>query len=87
MNQFHGEHQHLDYGCLTGVFRGAGPVHVMVINPGGTSATSSVDIFTYLVLPSVASLSPAGGSPSGGTQVDITGTGFTASSSTVAFAR
>ena len=63
---------------------GAGPVHVIVLNPGGTSATTSADIFTYLVLPSVTSVSPAAGPPSGGTQVDITGTGFTASS-TVAF--
>ena len=47
--------------------------------PGGTSATSPADQFTYTAAaaPAVTSLSPTSGSTAGGTLVTITGTGFT----------
>lgn len=53
---------------------GTGTVDVTVTGPGGTSATSPADQFTYApALPAVASLSPARGPVSGGTVVTITG--------------
>ena len=69
----------------------AGIVDVTVVTPGGTSATSSADKFFYSLIqvvgtpptvtvigavPRVSSISPAFGSPDGGTSVTITGTGF-----------
>jgi hypothetical protein len=57
---------------------GNGTVNVTVTTSGGTSATSAADQFTYE--PSVTGLSPASGSPSGGTVVTITGVGFTGAS-------
>jgi hypothetical protein len=43
----------------------------------GTSATSSVDKFTYVAAPSVSGFSPSFGPPAGGTTgITITGTGF-----------
>ncbi|HEV8063505.1 MAG TPA: IPT/TIG domain-containing protein, partial [Acidimicrobiales bacterium] len=58
---------------------GAGPVDVTVTNPGGISATSSADVYTYEALPSVTQVYPDAGPTSGGTSVVITGTGFTPS--------
>ncbi len=55
----------------------AGTVDVTVVTPGGTSATSSADQFTYVAPPAVTGISPKSGSTSGGTSVTITGTGFT----------
>ncbi len=55
---------------------GAGTVDVTVTGPGGPSATSAADHFTYLAVPSVTSVSPASGHAAGGTSVTITGTGF-----------
>ena len=61
-----------------------------VTTPGGTSAydpnpanPSANDIYTYLpnVSPSITSISPAGGSNTGGTAVSITGVGFYSSAS------
>ena len=46
-------------------------------HPGGTSATSAADQFTYTVAPAVTSLSPTSGPTAGGTLVTITGTSFT----------
>jgi len=54
---------------------GTGVVDVTVTTPGGTSATSAADQFTYA--PTVTGLSPTSGPASGGTEVTITGTGFT----------
>jgi alpha-tubulin suppressor-like RCC1 family protein len=54
---------------------GAGTVDVTVTALGGTSSTSSADQFTYG--PSVSSVTPASGLPTGGTVVTITGTTFT----------
>ncbi|HSO96924.1 MAG TPA: IPT/TIG domain-containing protein, partial [Acidimicrobiia bacterium] len=57
---------------------GTGVVDVRVTTPAGTSPTSSQDRFTYQVpAPSVASLNPTSGPEAGGTQVIITGSGFT----------
>ena len=52
---------------------------VTVTTPGGTSATSSADDYTYTaaVAPTVASLNPTSGSTAGGTLVTVTGTSFT----------
>ncbi len=56
---------------------GTGTVDVTVTTPGGASATSDDDLFTYA--PTVSSISPSAGPLDGGTLVTITGTGFTAS--------
>ncbi len=57
----------------------AATVHVTVTGPGGTSATTSADQFTYVapVQPTVTGVSPSTGSTVGGTSVTVTGTGFT----------
>ena len=54
-----------------------GTVDVTVMAPGGTSATSPADQFTYVAGPTVTGLSPTFGPSVGGTFVTITGTGFT----------
>jgi alpha-tubulin suppressor-like RCC1 family protein len=54
---------------------GTGTVDVTVTNTWGTSAASGADRFTYG--PTVSKVEPNHGSPSGGTTVTITGTGFT----------
>ena len=55
----------------------AGIVNVKVTTPGGTSAISTADRFTYSAPPKVTSISPASGSHAGNTLVTVTGTGFT----------
>ena len=55
----------------------AGVTHVTVNTPGGTSATSTADLFTYAVRPNVTALSPPSGPRTGDTRVTVTGTGFT----------
>jgi hypothetical protein len=59
--------------------KSAGTYDITVTTNNGTSATSSVDQFTYLSTPApaVTSLSPSTGSTAGGTSVVITGTNFT----------
>lgn len=57
-----------------------GPENVTVTTPGGTSATSSADVFTYYPVPDVTNVQPNVGPLAGGTQVKITGTGFTGAS-------
>jgi len=57
----------------------AGTVDVTVTTPGGTSATSASDKFTYTApaaAPTVTGISPTSGSTVGGTTVTVTGTGF-----------
>ena len=67
---------------------GSGTVHVTVTTPGGTSATSSADQFTYAAspggpggggsAPTVTGVAPSSTTdPDGGDTVVITGTGFT----------
>jgi hypothetical protein len=58
--------------------RSAGTVDVTVRTPGGTSATSAADRYTYAVRPTVTAVSPNAGKVAGGTAVTITGTGFAA---------
>ena len=55
----------------------AGTVDVTVTTPGGTSATSAADQFTYAAAPTVTAVSPTSGPAAGGTAVTITGTDFT----------
>jgi YVTN family beta-propeller protein len=55
----------------------AGTVNVQVTTPGGTSATSSADQFTYAAAPTITSVSPPSGPPAGGNQVTINGTNLT----------
>ena len=54
----------------------AGTVDVTVTTPGGTSATSANDQYTYVTPPTVTRVSPSSGPPAGGTSVTITGTNF-----------
>src|SRR5207248_144761 len=59
----------------------AGMVDVTVVSPGGTSASSSADLYTYDAppppKPAVSSLAPTQGPIAGGTSVTITGSAFT----------
>jgi len=60
---------------------GSGTVDVKVTTPGGTSATSSVDKFTYVIArPTIKQLSATSGPVTGGTKVIIAGSGFTGAS-------
>ena len=51
-----------------------GAVDVTVSTPGGESAISTADKFSYVALPTVAKVSPDKGPTAGGTSVTITGT-------------
>lgn len=53
---------------------GTGIVQITVTAPGGTSNGAT---YTYVVVPTITSISPTAGPTSGGTSVTITGTGFT----------
>jgi hypothetical protein len=66
---------------------GVGTVDVRVTGPGGTSATSPADQFTYagLLAPTVTGVSPDFGTDLGNTPVTVTGTGFIPGVSTVTF--
>jgi streptogramin lyase len=57
-----------------------GTVHVTATTPGGTSATTAADQFTYAdpARPVVTAVVPATGSTAGGTSVTVTGTALTA---------
>ena len=59
---------------------GSGTVHVTVSTPGGTSATSAADEYTYIPAPTVTKVSPTSGPAAGGTTVTITGTNLTGAS-------
>jgi hypothetical protein len=60
----------------------AGSYDVTLTNPGGLSALSSNDRYTFTAAnaPAVTSLGTSSGSAAGGTSVTITGTGFTGAS-------
>jgi hypothetical protein len=58
----------------------AGLVDVTVTAPGGISAISSADQFTYFAVPTVTAVSPLVGPASGGTSVTVTGTNLTGES-------
>jgi hypothetical protein len=51
----------------------AGTVDVRVITPGGTSANTAADNYTYVAAPTVTSLAPNQGPTAGGTSVVVTG--------------
>ena len=51
-----------------------------VSTPGGTSATSAADEYTYIPAPTVTKVSPTSGPAAGGTTVTITGTNLTGAS-------
>jgi len=57
---------------------GTGTIDIRITTPGGTSATSAADQYTYIAAPTVTSVSPTAGPTGGGTTVIITGTGFSA---------
>jgi hypothetical protein len=65
-------------GSITAVspVAAAGVVHITVVTPNGTSATSSADLFTYnpASTPAVLSVTANSGPDTGGTTVTITGT-------------
>jgi autotransporter-associated beta strand protein/surface protein len=52
-----------------------GAVSVLVTSPDGTNAANR--LFTYITTPTVAQFSPAAGLTSGGSEMTITGSGFT----------
>jgi IPT/TIG domain len=52
----------------------AGAADVTVTNPGGTSATSAADQFTFIAPPTITGVSPNSGPLAGGTWVTVTGT-------------
>ncbi|MEV0732650.1 IPT/TIG domain-containing protein, partial [Polymorphospora sp. NPDC050346] len=52
----------------------AGDVHVQVTTPGGTSATSVDNRYTYVPVPVVTAIHPDAGPAAGGNTVTITGT-------------
>ena len=56
---------------------GKGTAAVTVKTPGGTSAETPADLYTYDAVPMVTSLSVKEGPQAGGTEVLITGAGFT----------
>jgi len=59
----------------------AGTVDVTVVSPGGTSAISSSSQFTFVGTPVVTGITPDHGPVTGGTDVEITGSGFTGATS------
>jgi hypothetical protein len=54
----------------------AGAVTIEVLNPNAISTISLGKIYTYNPLPTVSSISPTNGPTSGGTAIQIAGTGF-----------
>jgi hypothetical protein len=63
----------------------AGAVDITLTTPGGTSATSTADQFSYNPAPTVTGVNPNAGGTAGGTVVAITGTGFVTGSTTASF--
>jgi IPT/TIG domain len=56
---------------------GQNAVDVTVINAAGASAVTAADVFTYVSPPQVTAINPTSGPLGGGTNVTITGSGFT----------
>jgi hypothetical protein len=52
----------------------AGAVDVLITGPGGTSANTAADDYTFVDVPTVSALSPTVGSTAGGNEVEVTGT-------------
>jgi len=55
---------------------GTNTAAVRVGTPGGSSANTPADFYTYAPVPTVTGVSPASGGTAGGTTVTVTGTGF-----------
>jgi hypothetical protein len=56
----------------------AGTVRISVTTPGGTTPTTSADLYQFTVsAPAVSAISPASGPATGGTLVTVSGSGFT----------
>jgi hypothetical protein len=56
---------------------GSGMVHITVTTPGGTSTTTSADIYTYVTTsPNVVTISPKFGAADGGAYVTVVGSNF-----------
>jgi IPT/TIG domain len=55
----------------------AGAIDITVTTPGGSSATSTADQYTYELLPNVTNAAPKAGPVVGGNTVTLTGTDFT----------
>ena len=56
----------------------AGTVRVSVTTPGGTTPSTSADLYKYAYpVPAVSGISPASGPATGGTLVTVSGSGFT----------
>jgi len=60
-----------------------GNVDITVTTPGGTSAISSADQYTYTAAPTFGTISPVSGPLAGGQTVSITGTNFVTGATTV----
>jgi hypothetical protein len=59
----------------------AGTVDVTVTTPGGASAPSAADKFTYVGAPAVTGINPTSGSTGGGTSVTVSGTNLSGATS------
>jgi len=62
--------------AVTGGGALAGNWSLYVTTAGGPSAIGPADAFAYVPAPTIASVSPAKGTTSGGTAITVTGTGF-----------
>jgi hypothetical protein len=62
---------------VTAPAHATGVVDVRVVNANGESANTAADNYTYLLIPTVTSVEPAGGPVAGGNAVTIEGTDFT----------
>lgn len=58
-----------------------GTVALTVTSPGGTSAPSTAAMYTFVGIPTVSGISPDRGPVAGGTTIEITGSGFTGTTS------
>ena len=63
-----------------GIPAGSGSVDLTVNTQGGTSQTSVADVYNYLSVPAVSGLSASSGPSYGGSDVEVTGSGFTSGS-------
>jgi len=66
---------------VTSPSHAAGVVHLRVSGPSGTSPVTAADNFLYQDPPVVTGISPTSGSTAGGTEITITGSGFTGATS------
>jgi hypothetical protein len=65
---------------VTSPAESTGTVDITVVTPGGVSATSVADQFTYTTGPTVSAVSPNEGPTSGGTSVTVTGSSLAGAS-------